>query len=401
MPILKDYRQFGGYYLETASIQNALAYQGVTIPQTGKPFSEPMLLGLSGGITVGYFSFAYEGYDPHVALLTRNTFDPMERIFERIGIVQNVHQTTKPDKAVRNLIEVLEDGRPALVWADMFSLPYNAWPNDDKMWVMMPIVVYGYDDVANRVLISDRSLVPLEITAEELAAAWGRVANNKYKLMTLEVPDLDRLPKAIEKGIRTCISLYTEMPPKGSKNNFGFAALKRWADLLVKSRDRISWAKTFPRGPKLYAGLTTTFHCIETFGTGGCAARGQYAEFLDEAALILKKNTLKEVANQFRVSGEAWRVFANALLPDNVPLLAEARTLTLRRHDLFANQGGAALGEIHAINKRLEAIKAEVKKEFPLDEKETAALLEGLRAHILKLHDLELAAVTALEEAIA
>jgi hypothetical protein len=212
---------------------------------------------------------------------------------------------------------------------------------------------------------------------------------------------LDRLPKAIEKGIRTCIDLYTEMPPKGSKNNFGFAAYKRWADLLVKSRDRISWAKTFQRGPKLYAGLTSTFHCIETWGTGGCAARGQYAQFLDEAALILQKPALKEAASQFRVSGEAWRAFANALLPDSVPLLAETRALTLRRSDLFANKGAAALEEIRAINKRLAAIKGEVKKEFPLSENETANLLEGLRSHVLKLHDLELPAVTALEAAIA
>jgi hypothetical protein len=151
----------------------------------------------------------------------------------------------------------------------------------------------------------------------------------------------------------------------------------------------------------LYAGLTSTFHCIETWGTGGCAARGQYAQFLDEAALILQKLALNEVANQFRISGEAWRAFANALLPDNVPLLAEARTLTLKRHDLFATQGAAALDEMQAINRRLEAIKAEVKKEFPLDEKETADLLERLRAHVLKLHDLELPAVTALEAAIA
>jgi hypothetical protein len=251
----------------------------------------------------------------------------------------------------------------------------------------MPIVVYGYEDTTNCVFISDRSLAPLEITKEELIAAWGRVANNKYKLLTLEAPNLEKLPKAIEKGIRTCIDLYTEMPPKGSKNNFGFAAYKRWAELLVKSRDRISWAKTFPRGPMLYAGLTSTFHCIETWGTGGCAARGQYAQFLDESALILQKPALKEVAHQFRGCGEAWRAFAKAILPDNVPLLAEARTLTLKRHDLFATQGAAAIGEMQGINKQLEAIKAEVRKAFPLDEKQTADLLEGLRDHVLKLHD--------------
>ena len=221
MPILKNYQQFGGFYHETASIQNALAYQGVTIPQTGKPFSEPMLLGLSGGITFGYFSFAYEGYDPHVALLTRNTFDPMDRIFERMGIVQNVLQTTKPDKAMRNLTDVLEDGRPALVWADMFSLPYNPVPNDDKMWVMMPIVVYGYDDKANCIFISDRSHVPFQIPSDKLTAAWGRVANNKYRLMTLKCPIWSGCRRQLKKVSAPASVSTPKCPPKDRRTTLG------------------------------------------------------------------------------------------------------------------------------------------------------------------------------------
>src|SRR5689334_7471604 len=120
MTRLKNYNQFGGTHPETSSIQHALAYQGLIVPQTGKPLSEAMLLGISGGAVIGYFSFAYEGWDPHVALLARTTFDPMPNMFERLGIVQDVHQTNNPANAVKNLLEALDHGHAPLVWADMY-----------------------------------------------------------------------------------------------------------------------------------------------------------------------------------------------------------------------------------------------------------------------------------------
>lgn len=125
-----------------------------------KPFTEAMLLGISGGAVMGYFSFAYEGYDPHVAILTRNTFSPIETTLERLGVEQTSLQTNKPDKALADLINTLEDGIPPIIWADMFSLPYNMLPYDEGMWQMFPIVVYGYEADIGTVWIADRARVP-------------------------------------------------------------------------------------------------------------------------------------------------------------------------------------------------------------------------------------------------
>ncbi len=74
MPTIADYNQFEGTHWETGSIRNFMAARGFTAPHTGKPYSEAFLLGISGGITVGYFNFAYEGVDPQCNILTRNTF---------------------------------------------------------------------------------------------------------------------------------------------------------------------------------------------------------------------------------------------------------------------------------------------------------------------------------------
>jgi hypothetical protein len=53
MPTLPNYTQFEGCYWDTGVIRSALDYQGVVAPHTGEPYSEAMLLGISGGVTFG------------------------------------------------------------------------------------------------------------------------------------------------------------------------------------------------------------------------------------------------------------------------------------------------------------------------------------------------------------
>ena len=95
MPNLTNYDAFEGRHWETGTVRNALAYQGVKAPHTNAPPSEALLMGISGGAVFGYFTFDYEGYDPILSLLTRNTFDPLDTLFERLAIPQNYHHTSK------------------------------------------------------------------------------------------------------------------------------------------------------------------------------------------------------------------------------------------------------------------------------------------------------------------
>ena len=163
MPTLDNYTQFIGRHWETGSVANVLAYQNEGT------LSEAMLMGISGGAAFGYFVFDYKDTDPHVALLSRNTFDPLDTLLERLAIPQDIYQTQIAGKAERNLIEVLERGRPAIVWADMFGLPYNALTPGAQMWSMMPIVVYGVE--GELVHIADRASTALTVSVEELARA--------------------------------------------------------------------------------------------------------------------------------------------------------------------------------------------------------------------------------------
>ena len=400
MAVLNGYRHFIGRHWETGSVCNAYAYRGVNAPHTGEPYSEALLLGISGGIVIGYFSFAYQGYDPHVAILTRNTFDPLDTLLERLGVVQQIQQTARPAQGLANLLETLESGLPALVWADVFSLPYNGLARDEGMWQMYPILVYGYDAAQDTVWIADRARVPLAVTTTELAAARARVKKDKFRVLSLGAPDPRKLASAVHKGIWDTLKLFTDRPPKGSPENFGFAAYHRWAELLVNSKPKNSWAKVFPPGRPLVAGLTAAFFSIIQNNPEADAERLAYAAFLDEARQILEKPALAEAAQLFRRSAQVWKELAAALLPGEVPLLAELRALMVRQQQAFLEAGGAALPDILAAGRRLEDLKKESAADFPLAPDEIRRLLEGLREQVLRVSEVERAAVVALQAAM-
>lgn len=400
MPVLPNYHQFDGLHWETGTVRNYFDYRGVKAPHTGQPYSEALLMGVSGGAVMGYFVFAYEGYDPQARILTRNTFDPFETMLQRLGVVQELRHTANPDKAVKNLVDLLEEGSPALVWVDMFGLPYEHQSQAEGVWHMFPVLVYGYDEAADRVDVADRARLPLSMTTGQLADLRGRVKNVKHRVLSLDIPDAEKLPAAVQAGIWDSIKLFTEKPPKGARHNFGLAAYQHWAEMLTSPKKKGSWAKEFPAGSKLYAGLTCAFWDINIFGKDGKAERDVYADFLDEASLILGKRELQNVAQQFRASAGAWDALSVALLPDWSPPLAETRQLMLRQHRLFLDEGAASLTERQTISDRLKTIRGQMADDFPLTEAEIVRLQEAVAEQVLRIHDIEAAAVATLREAI-
>jgi len=401
MPTLPNYKHFDGRHWETGTVQNYFAYARVKAPHTGQPYTEAMLMGISGGVLMGYFSFAYEGHDPHVAILTRNTFNPLDTLLVRLGVIQHLQQTPNAKKGLQNLLDALDSGSPAIVWADAFSLPYNGLESRKDWWAMFPILIYGYDDEAGTVYIADRSSQPFIITPAELAAARGRVKKDKFRLLTLEPPDSNKLPVAVQQGIWDCLKRYTEAPVNNARKNFGLAAFQRWAEVLTNPKDKQSWEKVFPLGVRMYAGLSSAF---DRFGLGIVGAQGDrelYADFLEEAATILDRPALKESAKLFRVCAKGWGELGMALLPKDIPPFKEARGLLVRRRKLFVEKGSKAHGDLQQIINRLNAIRDEMAKSFPLTASETAALRAQIAEGVLKVGEQEKAAYESLQATMA
>ncbi len=397
MPILANYNAFDGRHYETGTIHNALAYQGIQAPHTGNPYSEALLMGVSGGAAFGYFTFHYTGYDPQLNLITRNTFDPMETLFDRLAIPREVLQTSSTQKGEENLIDVLEDGQPAIVWANLVGLPYNGLSFAEDEYYVLPILVYGHED--GTVYIADRSKQPFTATADQLATARSRVKKDKHRIMTLAAPDESKLAAAVNKGIWQSIALYTEAPPKGARHNFGFEAYKHWAKMLTNTRNKNSWERYFPAGRSLYSALLWGYMWVIDWGAGEGFERHLYADFLEEAAVILSNDDLQGVADQFRESAAAWCEFGRAMLPDSVPLLKETRHLMTQRREIFIEQGDT--DERIAAKQRLDEIKETIRENFPMTEAEVMDFKAGLAEHVMTIHDIEHRAIEDLQAAMS
>lgn len=401
---LSNYNEFSGRHPETGTVRNALAYQGVKAPHTNEPYSEALLLGVSGGIAVGYFTFEYEGYLPHIALLTRNTFDPMETLFERLAIPRDVLNTSSATKGESNLREVLDNGHPAIVWADMFSLDYNALPYDKRNWRITPILVHGLED--EQAYLADRAKVPIDVPAEQLQTARARVKKDKFRVMTLEAPDESRLASAVSKGIWQCISLFTDAPPKGKRDSFGLAALQHWVKMLTNQRNKQSWMRYFAPGERLWMALAGNIpqpgvYTYIMHEEGNRAERGMYADFLEEATIILEKPALKEAGVLFRKSETEWSKLGAMVLPQDVAIFQETADLLTHKHTLFLKKGAEALEEIREINARLNTLQQLITDNFPLTEAEVTTFFEGLAEQILVIHDVEKQAIEQLQGAMS
>ena len=404
MTKLQDYNAFQGRHWETGSIHNVLAYQGVLAPHTGKPFTEAFLLGMSGGINFGYFTFHYTGLPPQLAILTRNTFDPFETILERMGIAQKRLQTDKADKGLNNLIQILDEGKPAIIWADSYSMPYEAHRGRVDYWAMQPMIVYGHD--GESAFIADRASVPLKVGAEALEIARARVKKTKFRAISLEAPSEGKLVKAAQEAIGQCIAIFTESPPRGTTKNFGLSAYQHWSDMLTNTRNKQSWKRFFPsdsghfsaiagHGP--FPGLLDAIWA----GKDGGAERNRYADFLDEGALLLMNKRITKAAELFRQSHQAWVQLAEALAPEHMPTLNEATKLIQMRSDSFIQNGAAATETIREINDRLSELARAWPANEGSDEKRIAKHRKAIQTHVDRLHVAEKKAIEALIQAMS
>jgi len=403
MSIIKNYNSFGGRHWETGSVHNVLDFQGAIAPHTGKAFSEEFLLGVSGGIAVGYFLFHYEGYQPQLVLITRNTFDPQQTLLERMGIVQNILQSPSAEKGKANLLSVLEEGLPAIAWADSMALPYNALDSDENYWAMQPLVVFGHD--GEKVHIADRSNKPFSVDADIFAKAQGRVKKLKHRVLSIENPIEEKIVSAASSGIWQCISLFIEAPPRGTKNNFGLQALQHWAKMLTNTRNAKSWARYFPITEGTFAALAGSlpfpglYDWILAWGDGG-GERYRYADFLDEAATLLNKPKLSQAGTIFRESGDAWKALGMIALPNEIPLLSQSRILLEKRHDIFTENAPGAEEKLRAINLQLKELLANSEQEHPISEDDALALRSAMSNQLASIHDIEENAVRAMQSAM-
>ena len=110
-------------------------------------------------------------------------------VFERLRIPTETQQTANPQKGAANVLNALANGKPAIVWVDVMSLPYRSATPGQGYWLVMPLLVYGYDLDADQVLIADRAQVPLHATIAEFTTARERLSDGAVQVV-FELIDL-------------------------------------------------------------------------------------------------------------------------------------------------------------------------------------------------------------------
>jgi Butirosin biosynthesis protein H, N-terminal/Domain of unknown function (DUF4872) len=382
------------------ALWSALKGVGFARVKSLEPLSEALLFGIGGGIGLGYFVYESGDYTSlYLATRLVTNENPesgfLMTICTRLGVEVRQQSTSSALLAEKKLQASLETGSPVLVYVDPRRLPYPGLPA-----VYQTVLVYAYDASQGTYQVIDRCREPLTLTSEELSTA--RTGEGAPRFRSLEIVGggpiaRDALRDAISAGLAAGLMQLREgFGPANFRSNFGLQGLEKWAALLINPKDKRGWPKFFSPGKRLFEALLSAYHQIEQRGSPA-ALRPLYAHFLEEAGELTENPKLVEAAGLARASAETWSQLSAALLPESIPLLAEARRLVERRLDQFYEQGRSAGDEMAQSLVNLEALRTAASSNFPLSLEETGEFLDALRQRVLAVLQAEQDLVLAVE----
>lgn len=403
-------KHVAGRQPESATLRNVLIQRGAC---TSDLCTEEILFGLSGGIGCAYFLFdMYGGHPVYIG----SQFHAKEgdipyltlQMTEGWGATADVRHSSSPSAARKSLVKILNDGFTPIVWVDFTMLPYM-FLSGDAIKAKMPswvaplrsayhqVVVYGME--GNDVLVGDLGNSVIRMSMEELTVA--RTSNYAPKFRTVVVSEATAKPQLRETLPDRIRVTCSQMLEGLGIANFGLAALNKWAKMLTNTKNKKGWPNCFPGGPPLHGAMSTVFAQIELRGYGGSAFRGLYADFLDQAAGVLKKSAFRKVAEQFRESEASWRAISDAALPDSIPLLKETREALTRRSVLIRKPRTTAIDkQLESLRDRLKQLHERSAKELSLSKADTLDLFGAISERVLETEKIERAAFTELSSIV-
>lgn len=390
-------KHVAGRQPESATLRNVLIQRDAC---TSDLCTEEILFGLGGGIGCAYFLFdmygghplyigsrihAKEGDTPYFTL----------QMTEGWGATADVRHSSSPSAATKSLVKILNDGFTPIVWVEVTKLPYMFLSGNPLAYHQ--VVVYGME--GDDVLVGDLGDSVIRMSMEELTEARNSNYAPKFRTVVIsEATAKPQLRETLSDRIRvTCSQMLEGL----GIANFGLAALNKWAQMLTNTKNKKGWPNCFPGGPPLHGAMSTVFAQIELRGYGGSAFRGLYADFLDQAAGVLKKSALKKVAEQFRESEASWRAISDAALPDSIPLLKETREALTRRSVLIRKPRTTAIDkELESLRDRLKQLRERSAKELSLSKADTLDLFGAISERVLETEKIERAAFTELSSIV-
>lgn len=390
-------KHLAGRQPESAAVLNALNQLGRC---SGDLCTEEMLFGLGGGLGVAYFLFDLHGYHPIFVGTRYHASEAETPVFvmqmcEAWGATTELKHSSTSSAATKSLTKLLDDGFTPIIWVDVIKLPYMFLSGRPHMY--HTVVVYERD--GDEFVVGDLGESVFRLSVEELEDV--RVSHYVPKFRSLTITDAPAKPDPREMVSQRIALMCGQMIEGLGIANFGLEAFKKWAEMLTNTKNKKGWPQSFAEGPALHRALGSLYGQIEMRGNGGSAFRGMYADFLVQAAGVLKKPALKKVADQFREAEASWHNVALAALPDSIPVLKETRAALERRATLLRKPRTAKVDEeLDSIRTRLKGLRESSAKELDLSAEDKLDLLSNISARVLETEPIERAAFTDLSKLV-
>jgi hypothetical protein len=278
-------------HCETGAFAALLRHNGLRL-------SEAMVFGIGSGLFFLYFPLVKIYGAPLIAYRDAPNAI-MARCTKRLGVRIKKARFSDPESGMRALDDTLARGIPAGIQTGVFWLPY--FPRDMRFQFNgHHIIAYGKE--RDEYLLSDTVFEDVvRCPADDLQRARfskGPLAPRGLLYYIEGVNPAPDLRAAVVSGIRTTAwrMLKIPLPYMGINGIRSLAkAMRGWPDRVGEQKAR-SW-------------LANVVRMQEEIGTGGGGFRFMYAAFLDEAADLLGRPTLREISEQLTVVGDRWREF--------------------------------------------------------------------------------------------
>ena len=387
----------------TTALRVVLTAAGVRDPRDGNPLTEAMLFGICGGIGMGIASFYYEkanfsSFYIGGRHLWTDDVEYLKLALSRFGIKPAIQESSGAKAAEKQLRDALAAERPCIALLDMVELPHRGIPAFFSGGGYHVVTVYRIDDKS--ALIGDLTDVPIEIGLAEFETARARIKQFKNRLLTIPQADGDvDLSKLVRAGLQACEQGLKKGAGKGAGMS-GLDMLQKWEAQLTPSKAKDCWSTVFPRGQRLWQGLTSIYDYIENYHTGGGLCRPLFAEFLSEASRLKGWDRLAGLSKTYEELGALWSDLAISAIPQNVPAFREVLELYASRFELRSGGDPADIPKIRGVWARLSEMQRAAQKDFPLLESACTELQEMLRQKVAVLSEKEFAARAALEQGV-
>jgi len=297
-----------GYHCQTNSLAKIFHHSGHAL-------SEDVLLGLGAGIGFIYWQMKM-GSEQYVFLGGRgNNKDFFNDLGRRTGVKITTDSTSSAKRAENELLEMLKEKEPVMVFGDMGFLPWFELPKEYHFGGHT-FVVCGFDG-QRTVLASDmdQKATGLKkgfycpITLEQLSKA----RNSKFKPFPPKNAylkfDFKSFHNPGPEDYLSAIKQTTDSQLNPPIKNIGVKGLRHTAKEILK------WPNIF-EDKELRMNLFSIYIYFEIGGTGGGCFRYMYSRFLKEAEKTIGDKKLEEVSAMFDESGrrftEIGLMFENA-----------------------------------------------------------------------------------------